>query len=698
MVSNQVALALPHKPPYYGAPMSTPSSAYSRPIRAIAVVVALALLVRQYLARTVPGPVARSLFVIRVATLLTAVLIAALASPRRSPRTLRWLALSLGLAMVAAGCVSGLILPSRVWEIAGILPAVVLGTALFIPWSVGWQAAFSSLAFVLEAVTFAMIPDRNLPAPFLDEGALALMFSAGVASLIGARIADEERRRVAESEARFRALFEGAADPIAALEPDGRIRDANPRLLSLLGHSLEEVRGKPLAHLLAPGRGDGWLLAPLEAASDRSVTHVERVRRRDGSEVELEVTLARVDTPGGPLVQAILHDRTERRALERRQVQSERLDALARFAGGIAHQFNNLLGGILTHASLLRVEASAGALGPVDEILTAARRGRDLTKELLRFTNPADLALRPTPTREILDRVALMARAALPAQVEVTVQADEGVPPIQADPDHLSHAVYQLILNARDALRDQASGVVTISAGRETVDRDPRWPDAVPGSYVRISVTDTGAGMDSATVERVLEPFFSTKPMHQAAGLGLAAVYGVVRDHGGSVRIASAPGRGTTVDLLIPRSAAEAEPLPPVPGAGAKAAPAPPARPATILIVDDEAIVRSSLKRALTHFGYTVLQAEDGPSAMMAMQTAEPPVGLVILDLVLPGGGAGILELLKATNPGVKVLVSSGYSPDHEVVRGIEHRAEGFLQKPFEVAELRQAVARVLGT
>ena len=682
--------------------MTTPTvpapsaAAHSRPIRAVAVVVAMALVVRQMLAQTLPQPSAHELLLVRAATLAAAILIAALASPRRSTSVLRSLALAMGLVMTTAACVGGLIVPSRIWEPAAMLPAVVLGTALFIPWPAQWQLALATAAFGLEALTFRMIPDDASSAPFLNEAALAILFSSGVASVIGARISEEERRQMAESESRFRALFEGAGDPIAALEPDGRVRDANPGLLALLGHTLDEVRGKPLAHLLAPGRGDGWLLAPLEAASDRSVTHVERVRRRDGSEVELEVTLARVDTPTGPLVQAILHDRTERRALERRQVQSDRLDALARFAGGIAHQFNNLLGGILTHASLLRVEAGPSALGPVDEILVAARRGRDLTKELLRFTNPADLALRPTPTREILDRVALMARAALPVQIEVAVEADPGIPPVQADPDHLSHAIYQLILNARDALRDHGSGVVTISAGRETVDRDPRWPEALPGAYVRISVTDTGSGMDAKTVERVLEPFFSTKPMHQAAGLGLAAVYGVVRDHGGSVRIASALGRGTTVDLLIPRSATNAEATPLPPPAAPPPAPAAKAGGATVLVVDDEAIVRSSLKRALTHFGHKVLQAEDGPSAMLAVQTAHPKVDLVILDLVLPGGGAGILELLKAMQPGIKVLVSSGYSPDHEVVRGIEQRADGFLQKPFEIADLRTAVTRVL--
>jgi PAS domain S-box-containing protein len=672
--------------------VSRPPQAYSRPIRAIAVVVAIALALRQYLSLSVAPPAYARLLAVRVGTLVLAILIAWVATPARSTRTLRMLALTLGLSLALAGCLSGLILPARIWEVAGILPAIVLGVSLFIPWSWPWQAAFAASAFLIEYATLMAIPDRALPAPFVDEGALILLFSSGVASIIGSRIADQERRHVAESEARFRALFVGAGDPIAALDTDGRVYDANPRLLALLGRPLDEVRGKLLAHLLAPGRGDGWLLSPLQAATEGSVSHVERIRKADGAELELEVTLARVDMPGGggPLVQVILHDRTERRALERRQVQNERLDGLARFAGGIAHQFNNLMGGVMTHASLLRTETNEAGLQAVDEILAAARRGRDLTKELLRFTKSGDLILRPTATREVLDRVALLARAALPATVQIAVDGDPGLPPVHADPDQLAHAIYQLVLNARDAMRDQASGQVTIAAGRETVERDPHWPDTAPGSYVRISVTDTGVGMDATTVERVLEPFFSTKPMHQAAGLGLAAVYGVIRDHHGAIRIASALGRGTTVDLLIPRSTApEPEPARPTPAAAAPAAPG-----MVILVVDDEAIVRSSLKRALTRFGHQVLEAEDGPTALNALQAARPPVKLVILDLVLPGGGAGILELLKATQPTVKVLVSSGYSPDHEVVKGIENRADGFLQKPFEIADLRKAIAK----
>jgi CheY-like chemotaxis protein len=202
--------------------------------------------------------------------------------------------------------------------------------------------------------------------------------------------------------------------------------------------------------------------------------------------------------------------------------------------------------------------------------------------------------------------------------------------------------------------------------------------------------------MDAATVARAFEPFFSTKPMHQAAGLGLATLLRVIRAHSGAVRVESEPGRGTTIHLLLPLSTA-ALPAPLAAQPAAAAAPSAVAAPgATILIVDDEQIVRNSLRRALTRFGYRVLDAGDGTSALAAMQTADPPVDLVILDLVLPGGGAGIFELLKAIRPEVRVLVSSGYSPDAEAARGLAERVEGFLPKPYELSQLKAAVARAL--
>jgi CheY-like chemotaxis protein len=198
--------------------------------------------------------------------------------------------------------------------------------------------------------------------------------------------------------------------------------------------------------------------------------------------------------------------------------------------------------------------------------------------------------------------------------------------------------------------------------------------------------------MEPATLDRVFEPFFTTKPMHQATGLGLGRVYRATRDHHGAVRVESAPRVGTTVHVLVPVSAepaAQPTPLAPVGAA--------PAGGVTVLIVDDEAIVRSSLRRALSRMGHRVLEAGDGPTALAALQSARPPVDLVILDLVLPGGGAAIFELLKAVQPSLKVLVSSGYSPDEDHAKALAKRADGFLPKPYELAQLRAALAQALG-
>jgi CheY-like chemotaxis protein len=194
----------------------------------------------------------------------------------------------------------------------------------------------------------------------------------------------------------------------------------------------------------------------------------------------------------------------------------------------------------------------------------------------------------------------------------------------------------------------------------------------------------------------VFEPFFTTKPMHQAIGLGLPRVYRILRDHRGAVGIESAPRHGTTVHLLVPLAADSPEAAAQPAASARRPAAAGPAKEATVLVVDDEEIVRSSLRRALARSGYRVLEAWDGPTALTALQSAQPRVDLVILDLVLPGGGAGIFELLKAVQPDLRVLVSSGYSPDADQAKALASRADGFLPKPYELTELRGAVARAL--
>jgi signal transduction histidine kinase/CheY-like chemotaxis protein len=567
---------------------------YARRLRIVAIVVAALILGRQLVSPA--APYAGSLLVLRLVTSAIAIAIGMLSSPFQGVGRLRILGFVLGCDASASGLAAAVIAPMGLWEQSGIVVAVLLGGAVFMPWSWRWQASFAVVNLIATALVTLWLRDPTQTAEI--PRVLVTVTLIGMASVAGTHLADGERQR----------------------------------------------------------------LVALEA---------------------------------------------ERREQEVRRGREQRLDSLTRLAGGFAHQFNNLLGGILTHASVLRDDATSDATrAELDQILAAARRGRDLTQELLRFGRNEPLATRPTHVADVVRSVTELARTILPDKAELDVRMPPDLPPVAADPDHLVQACVELVLNARDATRGQEGPRLTIAVAPETVSQgDAQWRDAAPGRYVRFSIGDTGLGMDKATLERVFEPFFSTKPMHQATGLGLAQVYQIVRDHRGTVRIESVPRRGTTVHLLIPVS----DEQPAVAAASASPAPAPtPAAPpaamapgvassGTILIVDDEEIVRSSLRRALTRFGYSVLEAQDGGTALVALQTANPPVDLVILDLVLPGGGAGIFEVLKAVRPDLKVLVSSGYSPDAENARALAGRADGFLPKPYEISELKRAVAQALG-
>jgi PAS domain S-box-containing protein len=616
-------------------------------------------------------------------------------SPRLEVPTLHRLAFLVALIVPLSSVVVAPFDLDETWPAITICAAVMMGAALFVGWSWRWQAAVACTVTIAAAVVILVWVPRSA-FPWRDVAlALFLLTAAAIGSVWGAHLSTLERQRMLDSEAGYRSLFESAADAIALLDHHGVIRRANARLADLVGRPLAELVGRPFTDLYAAQHRDSAPSPGHEAARTGALqrgTHT--FVHANGRAIDVEVSYAPIDGGPEPVVQAIVHDLTEQRTLERREIKDQRADALEGLAGGMAHQFNNILGGILTHAAVLRADAAPPAAAELDEILDAARRGRDLTKELLRFTRSEPLSLRPTAPRAVLDSVAALARTSLPETVQIDLRVPEQLPALLGDADHLAHACLELVFNARDAMRGMPSGRLTLEAAAQDVPPgDTQWPNAAPGSYVRLSVIDTGRGMDTTTRERVFEPFFTTKPMHRASGMGLATVYGIVRDHKGSIRLDTAPGRGTAVHLLLPIST---EPAAAAVAAPTPAATAAPAGPDTILVVDDEAIVRHSLRRALTRFGYRVLEAIDGPSALAELEKANPPVRLVILDLVLPGGGAGILELLRALQPDLKVLVSSGYSPDADIVKDMVRRVEGFLPKPYEMSELRSAVAKAL--
>src|SRR5437773_1027948 len=682
--------------------MPTEAPAQARPTRAAALLLAAAAAIWE-LAGGIPlGPAAGAIWGIRLAESAIALVVAALSSPRRSTAQLRGLTFVLTLDIHVASIAVAILMPSRAGEAAAISSAVMLVAALFAPWSWRWQAILAGVMVVTAEATQLYVRGAGGPPAGTPQVDAILLFTAAAASVLGAHFAHRERLRVAASETRYRGLFESAGDGIAVLDVNGAILEANARLADLLGAPQDRILKSRLGEFYAeaPGVGDASVSREYAAAMGGALRQVsQRLRVADGRNVDVNITFARIDAQQGPVVQAILRDLTEHRALERHRVQEQRVEAMARLAGGLAHQFNNLLGGILTHASLLREDAStAAAAREIDQILEAARRGRELTKELLRFGEHDVVALAPTPPAQILDSIAALARTTFPADVAIEVHAPNDLPPILGDAEYLEHAGVQLLLNARQAMRGEPGDRLGLTAAVEVVRvPDKRWAGARPGRYVRFSVSDTGQGMDAATVERVFEPFFTTKPLHEATGLGLATVYRAVKAHDGAIGIESAPGQGTTIHLLIPVAPAAAAPVAALPAATAAPVPtAPPRIGGTVLIVDAEETVRTALKRALTRFGYRVPEAVDGPTAMAATPCAHPPADLVILDMVLPGGGAGVFELLKAVRPDVKVLVSSGYSPDAEVVQGLAARADGFLPKPYEILELKAAVTKAL--
>jgi PAS domain S-box-containing protein len=678
---------------------------YARGVRIVAGAIAL-VIIGKHLTTDVPPAVQHDLLVVRALAVAVAIGIALLPFRHPSVAQLRGLAFGLGMGVVFATVGVATVLPDEVWEQSVSLVAMMFAAALFMPWSWRWQAAFVAIALLAATVVFTLVIPRSALDGHNTVRVLLTLYFLAALSVFGASLAERARRHVAASEAQYRGLFESSSDGIALLDGTGIIREANPRLAELLDRPLAEIVGVPLSRFYAMDQTattGTWPVPDEHAAVLRGELRStsRTLVRPDGRTVDVEIGFALLPDPKGSLVQAALRDRTERRADERRHIQEQRLDSMARLSGALAHQYNNILGGILTHASVLREEVtSPDARAAADEVLNGARRGRELTKELLGLSRPETVTVRPASAAALVESAAALARAALPAGVEVHTEVAADLPLIAADVDQVVHACLELVFNARDAMRGRPKARVTFAAAEEPIagGGSPVWRGAPPGRYVRISISDTGRGMDPAIADRVFEPFFTTKPMHEAKGLGLAEVERVMRAHRGAVRIESAIGRGTTVHLLLPLASdsAPARRATPPPMSAINPTPAPETKGATILVVDDEAIVRNSLKRALTRLGYRVLEAGDGGSALSAMQAADPPVDLIILDLVLPGGGAGIFELLKAVRPDVRVLISSGYSPDAEAARGLAERVEGFLPKPYELSQLRTAVTQAL--
>lgn len=634
--------------------------------------------------------------VLRLTQLVTALAVGTFATPRRSRAVLNALALTLLLTVAAVNAARLGLGSASPWEAGAILIGVLLSAVFLLTWSWRWQLILAVVT--LAATNGALLAAGNAVSRDTSNLFITLL-GVGAGSVLGVYVLQRFRDVVTASEARYHALFAGAREGILILDPDGTVAECNRAFAGFTGHGADRVVGRRGVELLSPLQPDGtsgseWFDRYFHLAlAGEHGTASGYLLRADGSEVEVEMTCSRHETPQGLVVQVVLRDLTERRTLERRQQRERRVEALARLAGGISHQFNNLLAGVLTDATALRAdEQRQEQAEALDEIAEAARRGRGLARELLRFAQYEAVVLRRVAPAAVIERVTTLAQGTAVSGVTLVAEVPPGLPDVAADVEELVHAFLQLVVNAQDAMPE--GGTITLSALPVAVNReDPGWPGAGDGDYVSLNVRDTGKGMDAATRDRAFEPFSDGPAFQEGANVGLPVVYGIVRAHNGTVRIDSSRGQGTTVHLLIPVWREEPDP------AFRRPTPVPGALRATVLVVDDEALVRHSVNRALSRFGYRVLEAENADAAAAQFLAADPPVDLVLLDIVFPGGARRVFREVREQTRNVPILLSSGYAShgDETIQALLAAGACGFLRKPYEVEELRGCVAHALG-
>ena len=414
-------------------------------------------------------------------------------------------------------------------------------------------------------------------------------------------------------------------------------------------------------------------------------------QRKDGSLVDVQISAAPVrDTAGGVREVVVYYvDVTEHRRLEEALRQSQKMEAIGQLAGGVAHDFNNLLTIIDSHLQFMEECIAAGSplADDLQQVKAASARAASLTRQLLAFSRRQVMRPRVVDVNAVVAEIVKMLHRLIGEDVVLRIEPGAELWRVRADPGQLEQVLFNLAVNARDAM--PGGGTLTIRT--RNVTRDGATAGAGGREHVLLEVADTGVGMDAATRARAFEPFFTTKEVGKGTGLGLATVYGIVTQSGGSLECDTAPGRGTTIQILLPRTADEPE-RPAAPGRG----PCPPDRGQRVMLVEDDDAVRGVTARALRHLGYTVHEARGGVEAL-AMVEGGTPVDLLVTDLVMPAmSGSELVARLRAGGRELAVLLVSGYTEDEFVRRGALPAGVSFLPKPFSAAELAEKVRQVL--
>ncbi len=508
--------------------------------------------------------------------------------------------------------------------------------------------------------------------------------------------AEGELRRASDE---LRALFDASPLAICGLTADGYVRTWNRAAEQLFGWSAGDVVGRPLPNV-PPQMHDQYRGIRENVPTGRPVTNVETHRiRKDGEIIAVSVSTAPLHDGSGQLsgIVVVYGDIRERKELEAQLRQAQKMEAVGQLAGGVAHDFNNLLTVIHTASELLLADLKPGDSRREDvvDIEKAATRAATLTRQLLAFSRQQVLEPRVVDLNRIVSELEPMARRLVQENIAVETRLAPDLQRITADRHQLDQVILNLVVNARDAMPD--GGTIVIESSNVVLDANfPRThPSARPGPHVMLRVTDTGCGMDGATRARIFEPFFTTKPVGVGTGLGLATVYGIVKQSGGHIWVDSEVGRGSSFTIHLPVSAAteeEAQPVPPTLAA------VPSSRPdARILVVEDDGAVRSAVCRVLERRGYAVMESHNGEQAIAKLTDATQTVDLVISDIVMPEmSGLELRDRLRVMRPSVPVLLMSGYSQEAITRLGNRESLGPLIEKPFTVNGLLENVRSML--
>jgi PAS domain S-box-containing protein len=499
----------------------------------------------------------------------------------------------------------------------------------------------------------------------------------------------EERNRLAIA-------VDQAADTIAITDEKGWIQYVNPAFEAVSGRTRSELIGKNIRTLKIRDDDPEYFKNMWETITSGHVWKDRVVQnQKNGQTRVVNVTVSPVRNSSGNIIAfvGIGHDVTEQVQLEAKLLQAQKMEAIGTLAGGIAHDFNNLLQVILGYSELMLAERkpTESDYADLERMRKAARSGAELVQRLLTFSRKVEPKPIPMDLNRQIRLVEKLLSRTLPKMIQIQVDPEEGLPEIAADPTQIEQVLMNLAVNARDAMPE--GGRLIIGTTKNVLNEaDCRaLTGARPGEYVVLSVSDTGQGMDSETLEHIFEPFFTTKELGRGTGLGLATVYGICRQHGGFITCRSQVGQGATFSAFFP--ALERETVMELADSGVM----PAFGTETILLVDDEDLVRDLGERILSRVGYTVLTAGNGRQALEIYEQEGDRIALIVLDLIMPemGGRPCLKEILKL-NPEARVLIASGYAGDLPVTESLQIGAKAFVGKPFRMNELLQQVRRVL--